>query len=113
MTAWNAMVRLLTLRCEEAAEIASRELDESLGWVDRWAAGGHRLVCRSCRRFYTQLSMIRVASQSLSESSITSEQSQDSLGLSRAAKARIAQALREAELSDVDPEVNNHPEIPH
>ena len=51
----NGLLFILTLRCEAASELASRELDEALPRVERAALWCHLLACRSCRRFRKHL----------------------------------------------------------
>jgi hypothetical protein len=53
--------RVLTLRCEAASELASRELDEALPLVDSVALRCHVAVCKSCHRFRAQVRLIRQA----------------------------------------------------
>ena len=54
---WN----ILTLRCEAASLLSSRELDEALPFLDRLGLSCHVAVCRSCRRFRAQIRLIRRA----------------------------------------------------
>ena len=61
MSRLNGLLRVLTLRCEEASELSSRELDDSLPRLDRAALFCHVLVCKSCRRFRAQVRLIRQA----------------------------------------------------
>ena len=60
----NEMMKILTLQCEEASILASRELDEPLSLAECLAVRGHTLVCRSCRRFRHQLWLLRTAMNS-------------------------------------------------
>ena len=61
---WSSdVLKILTLRCEEASLLASREIDEPLGLAERVALCGHSLVCRSCRRLRRQLLFLHVALQ--------------------------------------------------
>jgi hypothetical protein len=80
--------RLLALRCEESALLASQELDEPLSTSDRLAMWGHILVCRSCRRLRQHLR--RLGELYRSESGSTTE------SLSPEARHRIAEALKQA-----------------
>jgi hypothetical protein len=45
------MVKLLTLRCREAAALLSAAQDGELSRMDRWALRGHLLICGPCRRY--------------------------------------------------------------
>ena len=49
------MVKLLTLRCREAAALLSAAEDGELSRMDRWALRGHLLICGPCRRYRRQL----------------------------------------------------------
>ncbi len=93
MTGINGLLHVLTLRCEAASALSSRELDEPLSRLDRTALWCHLLACRSCRRFRRQLRVIRAAvrrNRRLAAGAGANE------GLSRAARDRIARAIREA-----------------
>jgi hypothetical protein len=61
MNSMNWLLRTLTLRCEEASELSSQELDSALSLGDRLALFGHVAVCKSCRRFRAQIRLIRQA----------------------------------------------------
>ena len=50
---------ILTVRCEEASRLASDALDRRLTLSERIAVRAHTWICRSCRRFHTQLAMLR------------------------------------------------------
>jgi hypothetical protein len=52
---------VITLRCEAASELSSRELDEALPLVDCVALRCHVALCKSCRRFRAQIRLIRKA----------------------------------------------------
>jgi hypothetical protein len=98
----SGLLQVLTLHCEEASELASRELDEALPGLDRAALMCHLLVCRSCRRFRAQIHLIRDSvrrrGRLLAETDATAGQ------LSPEARYRIAQACREADRNDAGPE---------
>jgi predicted anti-sigma-YlaC factor YlaD len=49
------MVRLITLRCREAAALLSTEQEGRLSRLDRWALRLHLMVCRPCRAYRRQL----------------------------------------------------------
>ena len=55
----NRLLQILTLHCDAASELASRELDERLPRLERAALWCHLLVCHSCRRFRRQIGLIR------------------------------------------------------
>ncbi len=88
------VLKILTLRCEEASVLTSRELDEPLGLAERLAVRGHTLVCRSCRRFRRQLELLRAA---LNRRDVATEEAgPDCDGLSVEARARIQRVLIQA-----------------
>ena len=83
--------RLLTLRCEEATRLASRERDEPLGRVDRLAMWGHLLACRSCRRFRGQIGRLGEVYRRSEGDPVVSDPGGE--GLSADARRRIGEAL--------------------
>lgn len=89
MSRSHGLLRILTLHCESASELASRELDESLGRLETAALWGHLLVCRSCRRFRGQIRLIQQAVRRRGTGSAAE-------GLSPEARHRIAQAIATA-----------------
>jgi hypothetical protein len=105
----NGLLQILTLHCESASELASRELDESLGGLERAALWGHLLVCRSCRRFRGQIRLIRAALR-LRDRLPTAAEADETV-LSEEARHRIARAIAEALLDETeDPEHDRAPE---
>lgn len=97
------LLKILTLHCEEASVLTSRELDEPLGLAERLALRGHTLVCRSCRRFRHQLLFLRVA---LNRRDATFEEIERLRGidaLSPEARARIERALMDASRDQYGP----------
>jgi hypothetical protein len=96
----HKLLRVLTLHCESAAELSSRELDETLPRLDRFALICHVLVCRSCRRFRAQLRLIRKAVRrgaQRRDATIASEGR-----LSAEARARICQACHDLGPEDIE-----------
>jgi predicted anti-sigma-YlaC factor YlaD len=87
---------ILTLRCEAASELASRELDEPLSRLERLALRGHLLACASCRRFRDQIRLIRRASRLGDRAPAGSSTADDAL--SDEARRRIARAIDETRL---------------
>ena len=85
---------ILTLRCEAASELSSRELDESLSRLERLALWGHLLACASCRRFRDQIRLIRTASRLRDRAPAGSNLADDAL--SDEARRRIARSIDEA-----------------
>jgi hypothetical protein len=88
------LLKILTLHCEEASVLASRELDEPLGLAERLAVRGHTLVCRSCRRFRRQLQFLRAALNRRDAAPEENGPGHDAL--SPEARARIERALMQA-----------------
>ncbi len=89
----NGLLFILTLRCEAASELASRELDEALPRVERAALWCHLLACRSCRRFRKHL---RVIHEAIRRNRGNPAEAEGGEGLSPQARDRIARAIREA-----------------
>jgi hypothetical protein len=88
------MVRVLTLKCEGASALASRELDEPLGPGERLAMWGHLLACGPCRRFHRQVRFLRRALRERHAGPVATDDGRESL--SPEAKARIERAIAEA-----------------
>lgn len=82
---------ILTLRCADATELASRGLDEPLSRLEGLALRGHLLACASCREFRRQIRWIREAARRRDRTAGDEE------ALSDEARRRIAVALEEAE----------------
>jgi len=83
---------IVTLRCESASELASRQFDEPLDLADRLALGGHLIVCPACRRFRRQIQFLREACRRRIHSLDAIELD----ALSAGARARILRSLRDA-----------------
>src|SRR5262249_61752456 len=91
MSRTNGLRQILTLRCEAASELASRELDEPLSRRAGLALRGHLLACASCRRFRVQIRLIRTASRLRDRAPAGSSPADDAL--SHDARRRIARAI--------------------
>ena len=85
---------ILTLRCEAASELASREMDGPLSRLEGLALWGHLLACASCRRFRRQIRLLRTASR-LRDRSPSGHPTDDDI-LSPEARQRIVRAIEEA-----------------
>ena len=83
---------ILTLHCDDASELASRELDEPLRRLESLALRGHLLVCASCREFRRQIRWISEAARRREVPA-----GDDEGTLSDDARRRIAHALDEAD----------------
>jgi hypothetical protein len=53
------IIRILTLTCDQAAELLSRAQDEPLKRSERWALSFHLLICRLCRKYNRHLKLLR------------------------------------------------------
>ncbi|MGO9466690.1 MAG: zf-HC2 domain-containing protein [Isosphaeraceae bacterium] len=102
MSRLNALLRILTLGCEAASELSSRELDDSLSRLDRAALLCHVLVCKSCRRFRAQIRLIREAIRRRAQ--LLAETDSPEGRLSAEARYRIALACREVGFDDAGAE---------
>ena len=97
MSRLNRPLRVLTLHCEAASELSSRELDDALPRLDRAALLCHLLACRSCRRFRAD----PLDSQGLRRrEQLLSETDSPEGRLSAEARDRIARACREVGRDD-------------
>jgi hypothetical protein len=59
MTRLKTVWRLLNLPCREMTQLASQSLDGELGRLERLALRSHLLYCRGCRRYVSQLLLMR------------------------------------------------------
>jgi len=92
---WSSgLIQILTLHCDDASALASRELDEELSRVERVALRCHLMVCRSCREFRRQIGLIRQVVRRRDQLLI--EGDPEGTLLSPEARERIARAIREA-----------------
>ncbi len=92
MSRIDGLLRVLTVHCDSASELSSRELDGPLSHMDRAALYCHLIACRSCRRFRAQIRLSRRAARSRTQ---LAEKTQNSEGqLSPEARNRIAAACR-------------------
>ncbi len=98
MSRLTSLVRVLTLHCDAASELSSRELDESLPRLDRAALLCHIFVCRSCRRFRAQIRVIRQAVRRREWLLAATESAEGRL--SAEARHRIASECHEARRDD-------------
>ncbi len=89
----NRLLQILTLRCEAASELISRELDESLPALERAALAGHLLACRSCRLFRRQLRQITDSIRHRDRDPSSVPTSSGEGALSPEARQRIAHAM--------------------
>ena len=81
------------LNCAEASRLASEQRDSVLTRREWLGFRFHLLMCRNCRRYARQLTLLGRAAQQLRRRSPTPEADP---GLSPEARGRIAARLREA-----------------
>jgi hypothetical protein len=92
---WSSgLLQILTLRCEDASALASRELDEPLSRLERAALRCHLMLCRSCRRYRRQIGLIRQVVRRRDQLLVEGDPNEGIL--SAEARDRIARAIREA-----------------
>ena len=53
------ILRILTLTCDQAAELMSHSQEKPLNRPERWALSFHLLICRLCRKYNRQLKLLR------------------------------------------------------
>ena len=58
---------ILTLTCDQAAELMSRAQDITLSRPERWALSFHLLICRLCRKYKRQLKLLRAIMNKISD----------------------------------------------
>ncbi len=75
------------LTCQEASHLVSESQDQALGWFEALGLRMHLLICKSCRHFERQVTLMR---RVLCQSGLVSE---DSAPLSAEAHERISQRI--------------------
>ena len=90
----SSLLQILTLHCDEASALSSRELDEALPRLERVALWCHLMVCRSCREYRRQIGLIRQVLPRRDQLLVEGDPDEDIL--SPEARSRIARAIREA-----------------
>ncbi|MEM7627305.1 MAG: hypothetical protein AAF333_17040 [Planctomycetota bacterium] len=83
---WRDLKLVLTIRCEQSSRLISDECERRLNPIERFAAALHRVNCRWCRRFRSQVAVL----QALAEQPPPAPAQ-----LSPAARQRITRALSE------------------
>jgi hypothetical protein len=53
------IIRILTLTCDQAAQLMSHAQERPLNRPERWALSFHLLICRLCRKYNRQLKLLR------------------------------------------------------
>lgn len=59
---------ILTLTCNQAAELMSRAQEITLSRPERWALSFHLLICRLCRKYNRQLKFFRAIMNKIADS---------------------------------------------
>ncbi|HPF41483.1 MAG TPA: hypothetical protein PK093_22840 [Phycisphaerae bacterium] len=90
---------ILTLRCEEADRLRSRQALEPLSLAERLAMAMHQLVCKSCRIAAKQIRILDQAISRLRDDAAPPTAADAGGALSGDARQRLSQALRDAENS--------------
>jgi Putative zinc-finger len=65
MSRLNDVWRLLNLRCDGMARLASESLDRELSFGERIALRSHVVYCSACRRYVRQIRRLRSAARVL------------------------------------------------
>ena len=86
---WN----LLNLPCEGMARLASESFDRDLGRMERLALRSHLLYCAACRRYVSQLRVIRSALKRLT-AGLSGDDPLPGPGLPDDARERIKRSLK-------------------
>ncbi len=92
MSAWQAIKKVLTLRCHESSQLLSEAADGELSFVDKIALRGHLLVCGSCRKYQNQMRKLHTLIEN-SMKRLESEQTPSMNKLSYDAKAQMQSVI--------------------
>ena len=84
--------QILAMRCDDAAELLSRNQDEPLSNFDRIALASHLFLCRSCWRFRYQAEFLHAAMRKFSVGNDDHNRS-----LSQEARLRILDSMSDRE----------------
>lgn len=90
------VIFILTLTCDQAAELMSREQEITLSRPERWALSLHLLICGLCRKYKRQLKFLRSIFTRMADSH-TYEETVPPLmdrGQSKAFKDRLSKNIR-------------------
>lgn len=75
--------------CKETSVLVTQSLDRGLTFRERFAMRAHLMICENCARFMKQMHLI--------QSWLRIESEADHPGMSKEARERIANKLREEE----------------
>lgn len=62
------ILRILTLRCDQAAQLMSHSQEKPLKRPEQWALSFHLLICRLCRKYNRQLKLLRAIMSRMADS---------------------------------------------
>lgn len=85
------------LACKDASHLISERQERRLSLGERWGLRVHLWMCVNCRRFATQIDLLRRAMRALSARLEDAEYGPE---LSQEARQRIRKALAEREGTD-------------
>ena len=90
--------RILTLRCDESAQLISRAQETPLSRSERWAIGLHLLVCKSCRKYKEQMKILRAILTKMTKLSTYDTKVPSPLNTeqTRALRERISKKIQES-----------------
>ena len=60
-SAMNRFLAVLAFSCHDMSRLSSQALDTRLPWATRFRMRVHYLICAWCRRYRTQLTLVRRA----------------------------------------------------
>jgi len=91
------IVLILTMRCDQASRLISHCQEAPLGGAEKCALSFHLMICRMCRKYKSQLKLMRDVLQRLIEPKLYDEKASSLLNeeQSRAMRMRISQKIRE------------------
>ena len=91
------IVKILSLPCDVSTRIISDGMDRGLSRKERLALRLHLLICRPCRRFRAQLSLLRrIVARQFGEQIKDADIRPMPVGLSSSARGWIADAVNAA-----------------
>lgn len=89
---WRGLVLILTIKCEQSAQLVSESFDRELTWAERWAVRLHHRVCRSSRELAKQLRSLHAGATRLAREGLAPIEPPQP-ALPSTARDRIAAAL--------------------
>lgn len=77
------------LKCKQITELASKSLDTSIPWLQRFEMKLHLMMCKSCNQYAKQIKFMQKAISSIDKQG-------ENINLSAAAKKRIQKQLNQS-----------------